>query len=301
MPCVKDVHYWPEWVQTVVMRVLSVQSLVSYGHVGNSAAMFPLQRQGHEVMPVPTVVFSNHTGYGQWGGIMLTGDQVRDLVQGVAQRGGLDDCALVLSGYQGGDSIGGAILDAVALTKKQNPRAVYACDPVLGSEDKGCFVSPEVQSLIRDRVVPQADILTPNQFELGYITSTSPHTLEETLESVEKVRELGPRAVLVTSVLRPDRPKDTIEMVAVDDSGAWIVQTPRLPFKVNGSGDVTSALFASAYVETGDIALALARTANSVYELLENTWKSGERELQLIESQDAYVNPSYNFEVRPCC
>jgi len=280
------------------MRILSIQSSVSYGHVGNSAAVFPLQRMGHEVMPVYTVVYSNHTGYGAWKGPMLTGQNVRDIVQGIGDRGGLDDVELVLSGYQGGDDIGDAILEAVSLVKQRNPGAIYACDPVLGSADKGCFVAPEVQSLIRDRVVPRADLITPNQFELGFVTGTDPHTLDETLASVDRLRDAGgPSSVLVTSVLRPDRPENTIEMLAVTPDGAWIVQTPLLPFKANGSGDVTAALFSAQLKSSGDPADALGRTAASVFELLENTLNSGQRELQLIESQEAYVAPRHHFEV----
>lgn len=280
------------------MRVLSIQSCVSYGHVGNSAAVFPLQRLGHEVMPVHTVVFSNHTGYGAWGGQLISGDVVRDIVKGIDERGGLDDVELVLSGYQGGNDIGDAILEAVALVKERNPQAIYACDPVLGSAKSGCFVAPEVQTLIRDRVVPQADLITPNQFELGFITGTDPHTLEETLTSVDLVRAEGPSTVLVTSVFRPDRPEDTIEMLAVTDDGAWIVQTPQLPFKRNGSGDVAAALFSSHFRSSGDPAEALGRTAASVYELLRNTFEADSRELLLIESQEAYVAPQTTFEVR---
>lgn len=281
------------------MRILSIQSSVSYGHVGNSAAVFPLQRLGHEVMPVYTVVFSNHTGYGSWKGPMLTGQNVRDIVQGIDDRGGLDDVELVLSGYQGGDDIGDAILDAVTLVKDRNPGAIYACDPVLGSADKGCFVAPEVQSLIRDRVVPRADLVTPNQFELGFITGTEPRTLEETLDSADRLRAAGTTSsVLVTSVLRPDRPENTIEMLAVTPDGAWIVQTPLLPFKANGSGDVTAALFSAQFRATGDAEHSLERTAASIFELLENTLDSGQRELQLIESQEAYVAPRYRFEAQ---
>ena len=280
------------------MRVLSIQSRVSYGHVGNSAAVFPLQRLGHEVMPVHTVVFSNHTGYGAWGGQLISGDVVRDIVKGIDERGGLDDVELVLSGYQGGNDIGDAILEAVALVKERNPQAIYACDPVLGSATSGCFVAPEVQTLIRDRVVPQADLITPNQFELGFITGTDPHTLDETLASVDLVRAKGPSTVLVTSDFRPDRPEDTIEMLAVTDDGAWIVQTPQLPFKRNGSGDVAAALFSSHFRSSGDPAEALGRTAASVYELLRNTFEADSRELLLIESQEAYVAPQNTFEVR---
>jgi pyridoxine kinase len=168
---------------------------------------------------------------------------------------------------------------------------------VLGSASSGCFVAPEVQSLIRDRVVPKADLITPNQFELGFLTGTDPHSLEDTLTSVDLVRARGPQTVLVTSVLRPDRPEGTIEMLAVSNDGAWIVQTPQLPFKANGSGDVTAALFSAQYRGSGDAATALGNTAASVFELLENTLRSGQRELQLIESQDAYVTPKHSFEV----
>lgn len=280
------------------MKALSIQSSVSYGHVGNSAAVFPLQRIGIDVMPVATVAFSNHTGYGAWRGPLMSGDTVREIVTGIDERDGLADVAFILSGYQGGNDIGDAILDAVALVKERNPEAIYACDPVLGNASSGCFVASEVQELIRDRVVPNADLITPNQFELGFITGTNPQTLEETLASVDLVRELGPSTVLVTSVARPDRPDNTIEMLAVTESGAWIVQTPHLPMKANGSGDVTAALFTAHFVQTRDAALALARTVSSVYDLLENTLASGERELQLIESQEAYAHPRMQFEVQ---
>lgn len=280
------------------MKALSIQSSVSYGHVGNSAAVFPLQRIGIDVMPVATVAFSNHTGYGAWRGPLMSGDTVREIVTGIDERDGLADVAFILSGYQGGNDIGDAILDAVALVKERNPEAIYACDPVLGNASSGCFVASEVQELIRDRVVPNADLITPNQFELGFITGTNPQTLEETLDSVDLVRELGPSTVLVTSVARPDRPDNTIEMLAVTESGAWIVQTPHLPMKANGSGDVTAALFTAHFVQTRDAALALARTVSSVYDLLENTLASGERELQLIESQEAYAHPRMQFEVQ---
>ncbi len=277
------------------MKVLSIQSSVAYGHVGNSAAVFPLQRIGVEVMPVYTVHFSNHTGYGQWRGPMLTGEDVRQVVRGIDERGGLADVDVVISGYQGGTDIAESILDSVALVKERNPRAIYACDPVMGNAKSGCFVKPEIPELLRERVVPHADLISPNQFELGYLTGTEPQTIEETLESADIARAMGPSSVLVTSVERPDRPVDTIEMMAVTDSGAWIVQTPLLPLKANGSGDVTSALYAAHFVETGNAAEALSLTVSSVFEVLENTLASGKRELQLIESQDAYVHPRHIF------
>ncbi len=280
------------------MKILSIQSAVAHGHVGNSAAVFPLQRIGVEVLPVYTVNFSNHTGYGAWRGPMIDPSDVREVVTGIEERGVFPQIDAVLSGYQGGEGIADVIIDAVARVKAANPDAVYACDPVMGNAKSGCFVAPAIPDLLRDRVVPVADIITPNQFELGYLTGTSPADLESTLASVDAARAMGPSTVLVTSVERPDREEGTIEMLAVDDAGAWLVATPHLPMKANGSGDVTAALFTAHYVGTGDARTALERTVSSVFDLLQTTLDSGERELQLIESQEFYANPRMQFTAR---
>lgn len=280
------------------MKVLSIQSAVAYGHVGNSAAVFPLQRIGVEVLPVYTVNFSNHTGYGAWRGPLISPDDVAAVIAGIEDRGIFPEIDVVLSGYQGGEGIGDVIIDAVARVKKANPDAVYACDPVMGNAKSGCFVAPAIPELLRERVVPAADIITPNQFELGFLTGTEPGSIDSTLASADLVRERGPRTVLVTSVERPDREADTIEMMVIDDAGAWIVQTPLIPMKANGSGDVTAALFTAHYRRTGDAADALARTASSVFDLLSNTYESGSRELRLVESQEAYAHPRLQFGVR---
>jgi pyridoxine kinase len=278
------------------MRVLSIQSAVAHGHVGNSAAVFPLQRIGVEVVPVPTVNFSNHTGYGAWRGPLLPPSDVAEILLGVEERGVFPQIDAVLSGYQGGVGIGDVIIDAVRRVKAANPAAVYACDPVMGNAKSGCFVAPEIPDLLRDRVVPVADIITPNQFELGYLTGTEPASIESTLASADLARAMGPGTILVTSVERPDRPEGTIEMLVVDAAGAWLVNTPHLPVKANGSGDVTAALFTAHYVGTGDAALALERTASSVFDLIETTYRSGQRELQLIEAQEFYATPRMQFK-----
>ncbi|WP_298864955.1 pyridoxal kinase PdxY [uncultured Microbacterium sp.] len=277
------------------MKILSIQSAVAHGHVGNSAAVFPLQRIGVEVLPVYTVTFSNHTGYGAWRGPMIAPDDVRDVITGVEERGVLPQIDAVLSGYQGGEGIADVIIDAVARVKAANPDAVYACDPVMGNAKSGCFVAPAIPELLRRRVVPVADIITPNQFELGYLTGTEPGDLASTLASVDAAMAMGPKTVLVTSVERPDREEGTIEMLAADAMGAWLVATPQLPMKANGSGDVTAALFTAHYVQTGDAKVALERTVSSVFDLLQNTLDSGERELALVQSQETYANPRLQF------
>ncbi|WP_435771605.1 pyridoxal kinase PdxY [Nocardioides sp. SYSU DS0651] len=284
------------------MRILSIQSHVAYGHVGNSAAVFPLQRLGHEVWPVLTVHFSNHTGYGSWRGPLLAPDDVRDVVSGIEERGVLPTCDAVLSGYLGSPAVTEVVVDAVRRVKAANPAATYTCDPVMGNARSGCFVNPEIPPIIRERVVPVADVLTPNQFELGFMTGHDglgePSPIEDVLTAADEVRAIGPSLVLVTSVDRVDAPAETIEMLAVSGEGAWIVQTPRLPMKANGSGDITAALFTAHLHASGSPAVALSRTAASVFDVLETTLRSGERELRLVAAQDAIAHPDERFEVR---
>jgi pyridoxine kinase len=279
------------------MRFLSIQSSVAYGHVGNSAATFPLQRLGHEVWPVLTVVFSNHTGYGAWRGPLLSPDDVRAVVTGIEERGVLPTCDGVLSGYLGGPGICDVVVDAVARVKAANPAATYTCDPVMGNATSGCFVDPAIPPVIREQVVPVADLITPNQFELGFLTHTEPDTLASTLDSADAARALGPSTVLVTSFLPPDGPEDTIGMLAVTDEGAWLVRTPRLPMKANGSGDLTAALFTAHLKAGGSPADGLAATVSSVYAVLKATLESGERELRIVAAQDAIADPAREFEV----
>lgn len=279
------------------MNILSIQSHVSYGHVGNSAAVFPLQRIGHEVWPVHTVNFSNHTGYGQWGGELIPAAQVRNVIDGMEQRGAFERIDAILSGYQGGSDIADVIVDAVARIKEANPQAVYACDPVMGNAKSGCFVSDLIPPLLRDKVVPVADIITPNQFELEYLTGVPAHDTTSTLEAIAAAQEMGPDTVLVTSVRRPETPADAIEMIAANEQGAWLVRTPFIDFKRNGFGDVTAALFTGHYIRERDAADALARTASSVFDLIETTFTADSRELLIIESQEAIAHPRLQFEV----
>jgi pyridoxine kinase len=285
------------------VRILSIQSAVAYGHVGNSAAVFPLQRLGHEVLAVSTVQFSNHTGYGAWRGPVLAGADVHEVILGIEERGALAEVDLVLTGYQGSPEIAEVILDAVARVKTANPAATYACDPVMGNATSGCFVNPAIPPLIKDRIVPAADLLTPNQFELGELTGrpelgAGPVSLEHVLDAVEAVRSRGPRAVLVTSLAHAGVAAEEIGMLAVTDAGAWEVRTPRLPIKANGSGDVTAALFSAHLGSTAEPGTALARTVSSVFDLLTNTLDAGSRELLLVESQETYAVPRLQFEVQ---
>jgi pyridoxine kinase len=279
------------------MRLLSIQSRVAYGHVGNSAAVFPLQRLGVDVVAVDTVAFSNHTGYGAWRGRRFPPEDIAEVLLGVEERGVLPTLDAVLSGYLGTAGVAIVVADAVRRVKAANPAAVYACDPVMGNATVGRFVADDIPDLLRRSLLPVADVLTPNQFELGLLTDTEPSSLESLLESVDLLRAAGPATVLVTSVVRAEADPARIEMLAVDGSGAWLVGTPRLPGKLDGTGDVAAALFTAHLLSTGDAAVALARTASSVFDVIELTLAAGERELRLVAAQDRLVDPRLQFPV----
>ncbi len=149
------------------MNILSIQSHVAYGHVGNAAAIFPMQRLGVEVWPIHTVQFSNHPGYGAWRGRVFDAGLISELVEGIAGRGVLATCDAVLSGYMGSRETGEAILDAVARVKAANPKAVYACDPVIGDTGRGIFVAPGIPEFMREQAVPAAEIITPKPVRAG--------------------------------------------------------------------------------------------------------------------------------------
>ena len=280
------------------VKILSIQSSVAYGHVGNSAAAFPLQRLGHEVWPVLTVHFSNHTGYGEWRGPLLAADDVREVIAGIEDRGVLGEADAVLSGYQGDPAVGQIVLDTVQRVKELNPDAIYCCDPVMGDLGRGMFVRPGIPEFMRDTVVPAADIITPNHFELDFLSGRTTSTLADILDAVDSVRERGPRDVLVTSVLHGEVPEGRLDVVAVSDEGAWAVETPLLPIAPNGCGDVTAALYLAHLRTTGSAEAALARTANTVFAILEQTIEAGTREIQLVAAQDRIAEPPTTFEVR---
>lgn len=279
------------------MQILSIQSHVAFGYAGNSAAVFPIQRLGHEVWPVLTVNFSNHTGYGAWRGPVQSATDVAEVITGIDERGALSTISAVLSGYQGDPAVGAVILDAAQRVRAANPGALYCCDPVMGDVGRGMFVRPGIPELIRDRVVPAADVITPNHFELNFLAGVeATHTLPEVRDAIEVVRASGPSNVLVTSVITTD-PR-TLDLVGVSDEGAWVVTTPLLPITPNGCGDVTAAIYLSHLLSTGSTPEALRRTANTMFAILERTLASGRRELELVASQEDIAHPATRFAVR---
>lgn len=278
--------------------ILSIQSAVAYGHVGNSAAVFPLQRLGFEVWPVNTVLFSNHTGYGAWRGRVVDLPWVEEILQGVAERGAIPRCAAVLSGYLGDAALGELVLRAVADVRAARPDAVYACDPVMGDEGRGFFVRPGIPDFFKASAVPAADIVTPNQFELAWLADTPIATLEDALAAAAKVRAAGPRVVVCTS-LTAGGDDDGLGILADTAEAAWLCRTPRLPIDLNGTGDAFTALFLGHWLATGGRTdAALERAVAAMYALVEATHEACSRELVLVAAQDRFVAPARRFPAR---
>jgi pyridoxine kinase len=277
------------------VNILSIQSHVAYGHVGNSAAVFALQRLGCEVWPVHTVQFSNHTGYGAWKGEVFSAAMIDEVVAGIADRGVLGICDGVLSGYVGSLETGVAVLSAVGKVRAANPDAVYCCDPVIGNRARGVFVRPGISEFLRDRAVPAAQIVTPNHFELDRLAGRDTADMAQVTAAIDALHVSGPRAILVTSVEASETPAGHLDIVASDAAARYLVRTPKLPTAGNGAGDVIAALFLYHYLRSGSVAEALALATSSVFGLLRRTLAAGAAELALIAAQDELVAPSELF------
>jgi pyridoxine kinase len=281
------------------MNILSIQSHVAYGHVGNAAATFPLQRIGVEVWPIHTVQFSNHTGYGAWTGQVFDAGLITDLVRGIAERGALGRCDGVLSGYMGSADTGAAILDAVAQVKAASTKARYCCDPVIGDVGRGIYVRPGIPEFMRNHALPAADVATPNQFELELLSGGAVATKKDAIAALDVVHKIGPKVLLVTSLHTEETPGDAIDLVASHASGRYRVRTPKLPISVNGAGDAIAALFFAHHTRTGSAAEALSRAASSVFGVLKRTAEAGSREILLVDAQEEFVKPTRVFVAEP--
>lgn len=277
-------------------HVLSIQSHVAFGHVGNDAAVFPLQRMGIEVSAIHTVQFSNHTGYGAWTGEIFSADHIRTLLDGLAQRGVLGQLNAILSGYLGDPAIGALIADLAA-----ELNIPWCCDPVMGDVGRGFFVKEGIPEFFKQTALPRAAIITPNQFELEYLSGDPITTLAEAQAACRVMHQLGVETVLLTSLIHHQTPAQDIEMLVSHQSGEqYVVTTPRLHFEIapNGSGDATAALFLGNILQGRALGEALENTAGSIYSVFEKTHDLGQRELALIAAQDDYITPAHRFTAK---
>ena len=276
------------------MNVLSIQSSVAYGHVGNSAATLPLQRLGIGVWPVNTTHLSNHLGHPTWRGGAADTAVVADIVAGIEELGVLGECDALLSGFLGAAALGAVVLDALEIVRAANPGAIFALDPVIGDDGIGIYVPDGVPEFLRDRLLPRADIITPNRYEVEFLTGRKIKGVDDALASMAELRSRGPGLVVATSIPDADDAGATITLAA-DGTGAWLVRSPRLNTAVHGAGDMFSALFLGHALRGAAPGEALSRTVSSVHAVLAATARAGAREMLLVETQDALVDPPEIF------
>ena len=274
------------------MNLLSFQSKVVLGHVGHSAATLLLQRLGQEFWAVYTVCFSNHPGFGRFGGRVTPAVEVAALAAGLEAIGAYASCAAVASGYLGSAANGAAMLEAVARVKRANPKAFYVCDPVMGDRNHGLYVSVELPRFFKEVALPKADMATPNAFELEELTGRPVRSLEEGLRAADELRALGPATVVVTGI----EIERSMATVAVSPEGAWAVKTPRLRYGAFGTGDAFAALLLGRILNGVPLPDALALAVGGMYALIEAS--QGEGELALISAQDQAVRPSRSWRAR---
>ena len=279
------------------MTVISIQSQVVHGHVGNSAAVFPLQACGIEVAAVPTALFSNHPRYPSMRGGVLDAKFVHDLLVGVEERGLVETCKVLISGYLGSPEIAAAVFDFVRRAKARNPNLLYLCDPVMGDACPGLYVDEDLRALFCEGLVPLADIITPNKFELEQLAGRALPTLEAIAAAA---RGLGPSTVAVTGVQLHDASSGIVQTLAIEPRAAWTVATPKLSCRPAGTGDLFTALFAAALVQGHTTGAALGRAVSGVYGVLEETARRQSQrqsnEMALIASAERMVSPHPLFE-----
>lgn len=289
------------------MHILSIQSQVVFGHVGNSATTFPLQSLGHEVWSIPTAILSNHAGYPDMGGQMMSPEIVSGLLDGLERRGVFPDCDLMVSGYLGTPDVAVLVTDMVGRVRAANPDLIYCCDPVMGDDGTGLYVDPSLPAHFRAAALPVADIATPNLFELAVLCGLDATSLtaapDNEIVAVGRglLAQMRPGAtILITSADHRDLDRERVAVIAINDSEVWCVDTPRLAFpsEPHGAGDLIGALFAAAMAEHRAVARALEDSVAIVFAVLSQTHRKAADELELVAARDAIVSPAQHFTAR---
>ncbi len=274
------------------MQILSLQSSVATGAVGNSTAVFCLQRLGYDVARIDTVRFSNHPGHGGFAGGPADAAEMAALVAGIDARGLFAGCRCVLSGYLGSGAQGAVVADAVARAKRANPAAFFALDPVMGDRGR-VFVKPDTVDAVR-ALEPLADMLFPNAFELALLTGDTVATAAEALAAAQKLRTGRPtRIVVATSVPLADG----IGTLAVGPAGSYLARSPAIDHPAFGAGDTFAALFLAHYLAGDTLADCLQKAVSAVHAVLTATAEAGVLDLLLVACQQDLAHPPALFPV----
>lgn len=275
------------------MGILSVQSFVSSGYVGNAAATPLLQHLGYDVWPVHTVHYSNHPGHGAFTGRAVPAAEIGALITGLANRNLWPACAAVLSGYLGRAETGGAILAAVERIRTANPDTLYCCDPVMGDGD-ALYVDDDIPNFFKSRALPAADIVTPNVFEAALLTNIPIKDLHSCAAAARALCDMGPSVAVVTGLRIGN---DIVTVAATNDDG-WSVFVPHVPARDYGAGDAFSALFLGYFLKERNAASALGQAAADLALILNLTADKNAEDLQIVAALPALSGPKPTLEVK---
>ncbi|MGX7743723.1 pyridoxal kinase [Rhodopseudomonas parapalustris] len=261
--------------------IISIQSQVVHGHVGNSAAVLPMQVHGLNVAAVPTTLLSNHPGFPTTRGRVLDAELVGDLLRGVEERGLIEKSRYIVSGYLGSPANGDVVAAFVKRARQLNPTITYICDPVMGDAHVGVFVADQVVACICNELVPLADLLTPNQFEVGLIAGSPPTTWPELEAAVHKIQTSRRAKVVVTSCRLADTPNGSLENIVFEDATSTRLPSPRLEMAAAGTGDLYTGLLTAGLADNLNLVDAARRAATIVLDVLNRTTAGGDHEMQL--------------------
>ena len=265
--------------------VISIQSQVVFGHVGNSAALFPMQAAGLEVAAIPTVIFSNTPDYPTLRGRALPPEFFSDLLQGARERGLPERADFILTGYIGSLDVAMMVADFVAEAKAINPRLTYVCDPVMGDAGPGLYVPEAIADVMRDRLLPMADIATPNPFELNWLTGQSIATLKD-LKAAATLRGIAPSAHLIaTGCALEDTPAGHIESVILGADGTSRHPVEHLPIALPGTGDLFAGLIVASLARGVPLPQAVETAQHLTSRALNHARTLGASEVVLSEPE----------------
>lgn len=267
--------------------IISIQSQVVHGHVGNSAAVLPMQARGLNVAAVPTTLLSNHPGYETMRGRVLEPELVEDLLRGVEERGLIETSRYIVSGYLGSRAIGEVVAAFVKRARRINPAIIYICDPVMGDSNLGVFVADQVIECLLDHLIPLADLLTPNQFELGLMTQSQPQSWSALEAEANKTRKVRGARLIITGCTLDDTPDGSLENIVFDDDVTLRLVSPRLPIVPVGTGDLFTGLVTANLAHGRSLAEATKNAADVVLAVLGRTIAGDEHEMQLGSVIDA--------------
>ncbi|KQZ15194.1 pyridoxamine kinase [Mesorhizobium sp. Root554] len=272
--------------------VIVVSSHVARGSVGNRAAVFALECLGFPVWAVPTVILPWHPGHGRATRIVPPAEQFTALMADLERAPWLGEVGAVLSGYLGDASQADAVAGLVRAVKTRNPASLYICDPVLGDSD-GLYVPEPTAIALRDRLIPLADIATPNRYELEWLTGVELPDLKSTIAAA---LHAGPPTMLVTSA--QSMMAGGTGNLLLDSSHALLAEHRVIAQPPNGLGDLTAAIYLARIMSGQPPAKALQTTTAAVYEILARTAKRGGDELQLETDAQSLSHPMAMVQLR---